>query len=57
MLAVIMAGGLGTRLMPLTEALPKPMLEVGDRPILEIVILKLKKEGFDRMIVTTGYKG
>lgn len=40
--AVIMAGGMGTRLMPLTNDLPKPMLQVGDRPLLEIIVSQLK---------------
>ena len=57
MLAVIMAGGEGTRLKPFTNSIPKPLLPVGDTPILEIVIKQLKNEGFDRVIITTGYKG
>ena len=40
--AVIMAGGLGTRLRPLTDQLPKPMLPVGDRPLMEIIIQQLR---------------
>lgn len=57
MLAVIMAGGEGTRLKPFTTSIPKPLLPVGDTPILEIVINQLKNEGFDRVIIATGYKG
>jgi len=55
--AVILAGGLGTRLRPYTLLLPKPMLPVGPRPILEHIILWLKKNGINEDIVTTGYLG
>jgi len=55
--AVILAGGLGTRLRPYTLLLPKPMLPVGPRPILEHIILWLKKNGITEIIVTTGYLG
>jgi len=57
MLAVIMAGGEGTRLLPLTETIPKPMLNLGHKPILEIVVRQLKNEGFSDLVITTGYKG
>ncbi|EAI9960578.1 CBS domain-containing protein [Campylobacter coli] len=53
---VIMAGGLGTRLRPLTENIPKPMLKVGNRPILEIIIKKFKKQGFTNFILCVNYK-
>ncbi len=53
MSAVIMAGGFGTRLMPLTTGLPKPMLPVGDRPLLEHMIERLRKAGIRRVNVTT----
>jgi len=55
--AVILAGGLGTRLRPYTLLLPKPMLPVGPRPILEHIILWLKKKGVTDVIITTGYLG
>jgi len=55
--AVILAGGLGTRLRPYTLLLPKPMLPVGPRPILEHIILWLKKNGIDEIVITTGYLG
>jgi NDP-sugar pyrophosphorylase family protein len=55
--AVIMAGGLGTRLRPLTYAIPKPLLPIGDRPILEILIRQLQRAGFSRAFISTGYKG
>jgi len=57
MLTVIMAGGEGTRLRPYTQVIPKPLLPVGEKPILEIVIKQLKNEGFNEFIVTTGYQG
>src|SRR3990170_1869523 len=57
MQAVIMAGGEGTRLRPYTQVIPKPLLPVGEKPILEIVIKQLKNEGFDDLIITTGYQG
>jgi NDP-sugar pyrophosphorylase family protein len=57
MLAVIMAGGEGARLRPYTQVIPKPLLPVGEKPILEIVINQLKNEGFDDFIITTGYQG
>ncbi|MGA2924493.1 MAG: sugar phosphate nucleotidyltransferase [Solirubrobacteraceae bacterium] len=53
--AVILAGGLGTRLRPYTTILPKPLMPVGDRPILDIVIRQLKRAGFDRVTIATGY--
>jgi dTDP-glucose pyrophosphorylase/CBS domain-containing protein len=55
--AVVMAGGLGTRLRPLTEKLPKPMLPVGDRPLLELMIKQLRRAGIHRVNLTTHYKG
>jgi dTDP-glucose pyrophosphorylase/CBS domain-containing protein len=54
--AVIMAGGLGTRLMPLTEDLPKPMLPVGGRPLMEHIIEQLQQAGIRRVHVSTHYK-
>lgn len=57
MQAVIMAGGEGTRLRPYTQVIPKPLLPVGEKPILEIVVKQLKNEGFEDLIITTGYQG
>lgn len=54
--AVIMAGGKGLRLMPLTENLPKPMLTVGEKPLLEIIIEQLRSEGIRQVNVTTHHK-
>lgn len=53
--AVVMAGGLGTRLLPLTEKLPKPMLPVGNRPLLELTIDQLKRAGIKEVNLTTHY--
>ena len=53
----ILAGGLGTRLRPLTETVPKPMLTVGDKPILELIIEQFKEFGFRNFIISLNYKG
>lgn len=53
--AVILAGGQGTRLRPYTMVLPKPLMPVGDRPILDIVIRQLRHAEFDRVTIATGY--
>ena len=53
--AVILAGGLGTRLRPYTTVLPKPLMPVGDRPVLDIVVRQLHRDGFDRITIATGY--
>jgi len=54
--AIVMAGGFGTRLVPLTEKLPKPMLPIGDRPLLEHIVGRLRDAGIRRVHVTTHYK-
>ena len=54
--AVIMAGGYGSRLRPLTDETPKSMLYVGGRPIVEWIIQGLRQAGIRRIIVTTHYK-
>lgn len=54
--AVVMAGGMGTRLLPATKELPKPMLPVGDRPLMEIIIQQLRDAGIRRVNVTTHHK-
>lgn len=54
---IIMAGGKGIRMRPFTEHVPKPLLPVGNKPIIEVVIDKLITEGFQRFIITLGYKG
>lgn len=56
MKAIILAGGLGTRLRPLTNEKPKPLLPVKGRPIVEHAILNLKKHGVDEIVLSIGYK-
>lgn len=56
MKVVILAGGLGTRLRPLTFSIPKPLLPVGEKPILEIILSKLKSYGLTDIIIAVGYK-
>jgi dTDP-glucose pyrophosphorylase/CBS domain-containing protein len=53
--AVIMAGGAGTRLRPLTNDLPKPMLPVGDRPLMALILAQMRRAGIRRVNVTTHY--
>ena len=55
MQAVILAGGKGTRLRPYTVTMPKPLVPVGDLPILEIVIRQLKHYKINEIIVSIGY--
>jgi dTDP-glucose pyrophosphorylase/CBS domain-containing protein len=55
MSAVIMAGGYGKRLLPLTETVPKPMLPIGDRPLLELIIQRLRNSGIHDVNLTTHY--
>src|SRR5580698_926126 len=53
--AVILAGGEGTRLRPYTTVLPKPLMPIGDRPVLDIVVRQLKAHSFERITIATGY--
>ncbi len=53
--AVILAGGIGTRLRPLTEKIPKPMILINGRPFLEYLIELLKKNGIKEIIICVGY--
>src|SRR5437899_8920830 len=53
--AVILAGGRGTRLAPYTTVLPKPLMPVGDMPVLEILLRRLRATGFDRVHLAVGY--
>jgi mannose-1-phosphate guanylyltransferase / phosphomannomutase len=55
MKAVIMAGGEGTRLRPLTSNAPKPMMPVANRPMMEHIINLLKEHGFDEIVVTVAF--
>lgn len=54
--AVVMAGGFGSRLMPLTNEVPKPMLPVGDTPLLELIVKQLQQSGIHRVNLATHYK-
>lgn len=56
MKAVILAGGLGTRLRPFTEVIPKPLLPLGEHSLMETQISMLKEHGFDNIVVATNYK-
>jgi len=53
---ILMVGGLGSRLRPLTDEIPKPMLKVGNKPILETIILNFKKYGFINIVLCVNYK-
>lgn len=54
--AVILAGGLGSRLKPFTQAIPKPLLPIGEKSMLEIQIENLAKFGFKEIFIATNYK-
>lgn len=56
MKAVILAGGIGERLKPFTEIIPKPLLPIGDKAILEIQIERLRQHGCDEILLATNYK-
>ncbi len=55
MKAVIMAGGEGTRLRPLTSNQPKPMLPLANRPMMEHVVALLRQHGFEDVVVTVAF--
>lgn len=55
MQAVILAGGRGTRLAPYTTVLPKPLMPIGQYPILEVILRQLRGAGFERAEIATGY--
>jgi NDP-sugar pyrophosphorylase family protein len=55
MKAVILAGGKGTRLAPYTHILPKPLMPIGDMPILEVILRQLKSAGITDIILTVGH--
>lgn len=56
MKAVILAGGLGSRLRPFTEAIPKPLLPIGEKSVLEVQVQHLKEFGFSDIYIATNYK-
>jgi NDP-mannose synthase len=53
--AVVLAGGKGTRLMPYTRVIPKPLMPIGDMSILEVLLHQMKRAGVDEVIITVGY--
>jgi len=55
MQAVILAGGKGRRLLPYTTVLPKPLMPIGDYPIIEVILRQLQHYGFKRITICTGY--
>ena len=57
MKAVIQSGGKGTRLRPYTTILPKPLLPVGSKPVLELLLKWLRRNGMNEVYITTGYLG
>lgn len=57
MIAVIQAGGKGTRLRPYTLALPKPLMPIGDLPIIEVLLKWLRRSGVKSTFITLGYLG
>ncbi|BAU92776.1 nucleotidyl transferase [Methylorubrum populi] len=57
MKAVIQAGGRGTRLMPYTSVLPKPLMPIGAKPVLELLVKWLRRNAIEELYITTGYLG
>ncbi len=55
MKAVILAGGKGSRLAPYTRILPKPLMPIGDMPILEVILLQMKAAGIREVVLTVGH--
>src|SRR5271155_3104655 len=53
--AVVLAGGKGTRLVPYTTVLPKPLMPIGDVPILAVVLRQLANHGFSRVTLAVGH--
>jgi NDP-sugar pyrophosphorylase family protein len=53
--AVVLAGGKGTRLAPYTNVLPKPLMPIGNMPILEVLLRQMKVAGFDEVTLTVGH--
>lgn len=57
MKAVILAGGKGLRMRPFTSVLPKPLMPIGDLPIIEIILRRLEKAGVTDVVIAIGYLG
>jgi NDP-sugar pyrophosphorylase family protein len=56
MKSVLLAGGLGVRLRPLTYSIPKPLLPVGEHPILEEIVTRLRAFGLEDLVIAVGYR-
>lgn len=54
--AIILAGGLGTRLKPLTDKIPKPLVPIGDKPLLQHIVENFRKYDIKNIILSVGYK-
>lgn len=55
MKAIVLAGGKGARLAPYTKVLPKPLMPIGDMPILEVLLRQMRRAGIDEAILTVGH--
>jgi len=55
MKAVVLAGGMGTRFMPYTKILPKPLMPIGEMPILEVILHQMKAAGIRNVVLTVGH--
>lgn len=55
MKAIVLAGGKGTRLAPYTTILPKPLMPIGDMPILEVLLRQMKRGGINHVVLTVGH--
>ncbi|HEX2981147.1 MAG TPA: sugar phosphate nucleotidyltransferase, partial [Anaerolineaceae bacterium] len=55
MKAVVLAGGKGTRLLPYTRIFPKPLIPIGEMPILEVLIHQMRRAGIDDIVLTVGH--
>ena len=55
--AVLLVGGMGTRLRPVVASTPKPLAAVGDRPFLELLVRQLRHQDIRQLVLCTGYLG